>query len=73
MLHSGNRTELFEVNGVNVEWESHEKAVDLLKSARGTVRLVVRYTPRLLDEMERRFERQRRRANQNSPAPVFKR
>ncbi|VDM95289.1 unnamed protein product [Thelazia callipaeda] len=62
-----------EVNGVSVEWESHEKAVELLKSARGTVRLVVRYTPRLLDEMERRFERQRRRANQNSPAPVFKR
>ncbi|KAL3994402.1 hypothetical protein ACH3XW_21595 [Acanthocheilonema viteae] len=65
--------QLIAVNGVNVEWESHEKAVDLLKSARGTVRLVVRYTPRLLDEMERRFERQRRRANQNSPAPIFKR
>ncbi|KHN84131.1 Protein lin-7 -like protein B [Toxocara canis] len=65
--------QLIAVNGVNVECECHEKAVELLKSARGTVKLVVRYTPKLLDEMERRFERQRRRANQHSPAPVFKR
>lgn len=36
-----------------MESECHERAVDLLKSAQGTVRLVVRYTPRLLDEMER--------------------
>ncbi|CAI4224122.1 unnamed protein product [Auanema sp. JU1783] len=63
--------QLIAVNGVNVETECHEKAVDLLKSAQGTVKLVVRYTPRLLDEMERRFERQRRRVNQPSPsAPV---
>ncbi|CAJ0957610.1 unnamed protein product, partial [Mesorhabditis belari] len=61
--------QLIAVNGVNVETECHEKAVDLLKSATGTVRLVVRYTPRLLDEMEKRFERQRRRATQQSPAP----
>ncbi|KJH49781.1 PDZ/DHR/GLGF domain protein [Dictyocaulus viviparus] len=62
--------QLIAVNGVNVESECHEKAVDLLKSAQGTVRLVVRYTPRLLDEMERRFERQRRRLNQQSPGPL---
>uniref|UniRef100_A0A0K0DJW1 Protein lin-7 homolog n=1 Tax=Angiostrongylus cantonensis TaxID=6313 RepID=A0A0K0DJW1_ANGCA len=62
--------QLIAVNGVNVESECHERAVDLLKSAQGTVRLVVRYTPRLLDEMERRFERQRRRLNQPSPGPV---
>nr|CDJ90344.1 L27 and PDZ domain containing protein [Haemonchus contortus] len=69
--HGGLRRgdQLIAVNGVNVESECHERAVDLLKSAQGTVRLVVRYTPRLLDEMERRFERQRRRANQPSPGP----
>ncbi|KAK6057090.1 iron-sulfur cluster assembly accessory protein [Cooperia oncophora] len=53
--HGGLRRgdQLIAVNGVNVESECHERAVDLLKSAQGTVRLVVRYTPRLLDEMER--------------------
>ncbi|CAJ0566338.1 unnamed protein product, partial [Mesorhabditis spiculigera] len=61
--------QLIAVNGVNVETECHEKAVDLLKSAAGTVRLVVRYTPRLLEEMEKRFDRQRRRAAQPSPPP----
>ncbi len=45
----------------------------MLKSAIGNVKLVVRYTPRLLDEMERRFERQRRRTNQQSPAPLLRR
>uniref|UniRef100_A0A1I7XDP7 Protein lin-7 homolog B n=1 Tax=Heterorhabditis bacteriophora TaxID=37862 RepID=A0A1I7XDP7_HETBA len=65
--------QLIAVNGVNVESECHERAVDLLKSAQGTVKLIVRYTPRLLDEMERRFERQRRRANQPSPVPPSRR
>uniref|UniRef100_A0A7E4VXD5 Protein lin-7 homolog n=1 Tax=Panagrellus redivivus TaxID=6233 RepID=A0A7E4VXD5_PANRE len=59
--------QLISVNGVNVERECHEKAVHLLKNAKGTVRLVVRYTPQLLDEMERRFEEQRRRNMQQSP------
>lgn len=69
--HGGLRRgdQLIAVNGVNVESECHEKAVDLLKSAQGTVRLVVRYTPRLLDEMERRFERQRRRHINPTPGP----
>ncbi|CAB4001065.1 lin-7 homolog C-like [Paramuricea clavata] len=51
--------QLLSVNGVSVEGENHEKAVDLLKAAEGKVRLVVKYTPKLLDEMEQRFERQR--------------
>uniref|UniRef100_A0A914QJI9 PDZ domain-containing protein n=3 Tax=Panagrolaimus TaxID=55784 RepID=A0A914QJI9_9BILA len=59
--------QLISVNGVNVERECHEKAVSLLKSAKGTVKLVVRYTPQLLDEMERRFEEQRRRIQGQSP------
>ncbi|CAI2335541.1 unnamed protein product [Caenorhabditis sp. 36 PRJEB53466] len=59
--------QLIAVNGVNVESECHEKAVDLLKSAVGSVKLVVRYMPKLLDEMERRFERQRLRSTQQSP------
>lgn len=60
--------QLIAVNGVTVEGECHERAVELLKNANGSVKLVVRYTPRLLEEMERRFERQRRRA-QPSPGP----
>uniref|UniRef100_A0A914WP84 Protein lin-7 homolog n=1 Tax=Plectus sambesii TaxID=2011161 RepID=A0A914WP84_9BILA len=64
--------QLIAVNGVNVESECHEKAVELLKSASGTVKLVVRYTPRLLEEMERRFERQRGRVNQMSPGPALR-
>jgi veli-like protein (fragment) len=51
--------QLISVNGVNVEGESHEKAVELLKAAYGKVRLVVRYTPKVLEEMEMRFDKQR--------------
>ncbi|CAM5174058.1 unnamed protein product [Eretmochelys imbricata] len=42
-----------------VEGEQHEKAVELLKAAQGTVKLVVRYTPKVLEEMEARFEKMR--------------
>lgn len=50
-----------------VEGENHEKAVELLKQAQGSVKLVVRYTPRVLEEMEMRFDKQRaaRRKQQN--------
>jgi len=51
--------QLLAVNGISVEGENHEKAVDLLKNAEGTVKLVVKYTPRVLEEMENRFDRQR--------------
>lgn len=51
--------QLLSVNGVSVEGENHEKAVDLLKAAEGSVRLVVKFTPKLLEEMEARFDRQR--------------
>ncbi|KAK3101248.1 hypothetical protein FSP39_002138 [Pinctada imbricata] len=51
--------QLLSINGVSVEGEHHEKAVELLKQARGTVRLVVRYNPRVLEEMEARFDKQR--------------
>lgn len=51
--------QLLSVNGESVEEECHEKAVDLLKAAVGSVKLVVRYTPRVLEEMEQRFERLR--------------
>ena len=51
--------QLLSVNGVSVENEYHEKAVDLLKQAHGTVKLVVRYSPQVLVEMENRFEKQR--------------
>ncbi|CAK8671129.1 protein lin-7 homolog C-like [Clavelina lepadiformis] len=60
--------QLLSVNGVSVEGECHEKAVDLLKAAQGSVKLVVRYTPKVLEEMESRFERMRlsRRQHQHS-------
>ncbi|XP_035303001.1 protein lin-7 homolog B [Cricetulus griseus] len=51
--------QLLSVNGVSVEGEHHEKAVELLKAAQGSVKLVVRYTPRVLEEMEARFEKMR--------------
>ncbi|KAH0504751.1 Liprin-alpha-3 [Microtus ochrogaster] len=66
--------QLLSVNGVSVEGEHHEKAVELLKAAQGSVKLVVRYTPRVLEEMEARFEKMRsaRRRQQHhsyTPAP----
>nr|CAG4645852.1 EOG090X0ESN [Lynceus sp. MCZ IZ 141354] len=51
--------QLLSVNGVTVEGENHEKAVELLKAAQGSVKLVVRYTPKILEEMELRFDKQR--------------
>lgn len=68
-LLSVNGTVSFSLNGKiikikfnflqNVEGENHEKAVELLKQAVGSVKLVVRYTPKVLEEMELRFDRQR--------------
>uniref|UniRef100_A0A672F7M6 Protein lin-7 homolog B n=1 Tax=Salarias fasciatus TaxID=181472 RepID=A0A672F7M6_SALFA len=57
-------------NSISVEGEHHEKAVELLKAAQGTVKLVVRYTPKVLEEMESRFEKMRsakRRQQNNYP------
>uniref|UniRef100_A0A452TAX4 Lin-7 homolog A, crumbs cell polarity complex component n=1 Tax=Ursus maritimus TaxID=29073 RepID=A0A452TAX4_URSMA len=51
--------QLLAVNGVSVEGEHHEKAVELLKAAKDSVKLVVRYTPKVLEEMEARFEKLR--------------
>ncbi|XP_034255811.1 protein lin-7 homolog C [Thrips palmi] len=51
--------QLLSVNGVDVEGENHERAVELLKQAQGSVKLVVRYTPKVLEEMEMRFDKQR--------------
>ena len=50
--------QLLSVNGVSVENEYHEKAVELLKQAQDSVKLVVRYSPQVLIEMENRFEKQ---------------
>lgn len=51
--------QLLSVNGVSVEGENHEKAVELLKQAVNSVKLVVRYTPKVLEEMEMRFDKHR--------------
>ncbi|XP_022645713.1 protein lin-7 homolog B-like [Varroa jacobsoni] len=50
--------QLLAVNGISVEGENHERAVELLKQAQGTVTLVVRYAPHVLEQMEMRFDRQ---------------
>jgi len=59
--HGGLRRgdQLLSVDGVSVEGEEHERCVELLKAAVTAVRLVVRYTPRVLHEMETRFDCQR--------------
>ncbi|CAF4751501.1 unnamed protein product, partial [Rotaria socialis] len=44
--------QLLSVDGVSVENEYHEKAVELLKQAQISVKLVVRYSPQVLIEME---------------------
>jgi C-terminal processing protease CtpA/Prc len=51
--------QLLSVNGISVEGQNHEKAVELLKAAQHQVVLVVRYTPKILEEMESRFEKNR--------------
>jgi len=48
--------QLLWINGQPVDGESHDKVVDLLKSAKGPVKLVVLYSPQVLENMERRFE-----------------
>ncbi|RWS28715.1 lin-7-like protein [Leptotrombidium deliense] len=65
--------QLISVNGVNVEGENHEKAVELLKAAQGKVVLVVKYTPKVLDEMEMRFDKQRqmRRSKTSSKSQLY--
>uniref|UniRef100_A0A8D2DMU7 Protein lin-7 homolog n=1 Tax=Sciurus vulgaris TaxID=55149 RepID=A0A8D2DMU7_SCIVU len=49
--------QLLSVNGVSIEGEHHEKTVELLKAAQGKVKLVVRYTTKILEEMESRIEK----------------
>ena len=44
--------QLLSVNGVSVEGEHHEKAVELLKAAPASVKLVVRYTPKVRDHRD---------------------
>ncbi|KAH0947187.1 hypothetical protein HN011_004033 [Eciton burchellii] len=61
--------QLLSVNGVCVEGENHEKAVELLKQAQNSVKLVVRYTPRVLEEMELRFDKQRAARRLSSALP----
>lgn len=64
--------QLLSVNGVSVENEYHEKAVELLKQAQTSVKLVVRYSPQVLIEMENRFEKQRTARRPPSTTPTNK-
>jgi hypothetical protein len=47
--------QLLSVNGVSVENEYHEKAVDLLKQAQGSVKLVVHYSSHGFNQMTNYF------------------
>ncbi len=40
----------------NLEDATHETAIDVLKGVTGKVKLVVKYSPKILEEMEFRFE-----------------
>lgn len=60
--------QLLSVNGVSVEGEDHGKAVELLKQAQRSVKLVVRYTPKVLEEMEMRFDKQRTARRRQAPS-----
>jgi len=51
--------QILSINGVSVEGETHEKAVTLLKSSGDRVTLVVQYMPRLLEEVETRYDSRR--------------
>uniref|UniRef100_A0A8V5GY51 Protein lin-7 homolog n=1 Tax=Melopsittacus undulatus TaxID=13146 RepID=A0A8V5GY51_MELUD len=51
--------QLLSVNAVSVEGAQHEAAVELLKAAQSSVRILVRFTPRVLELMEARFEKLR--------------
>jgi len=48
--------QLLWINGQPVDGESHDRVVELLKNAKGPVKLVVLYSPQVLENMERRFE-----------------
>uniref|UniRef100_A0A8C2UYR2 Uncharacterized protein n=1 Tax=Chinchilla lanigera TaxID=34839 RepID=A0A8C2UYR2_CHILA len=47
------------MNGVRLEGEHHEEAVELLNAAKDSVKLVVRYIPKVLEEMEACFAKLR--------------
>ena len=40
----------------NLEEAEHSRAVDLLKNAQGKIKIVVKYSPKILEEMEWRYE-----------------
>lgn len=81
---------IFHTYAQSVEGENHEKAVELLKAAKGTlfcfiesnnitfiippcfnslgsVKLVVRYTPKVLEDIEARFDKHRARGGPKQP------
>jgi len=44
--------QLLSVNGESVEGRNHEKAVELLKAANTSVKLIVKYNPKVLEQIE---------------------
>ena len=48
--------QILSVNGEDLEGAEHSQAVDLLKNAQGKIKLVVTYSPKILEEMEWRYE-----------------
>jgi C-terminal processing protease CtpA/Prc len=48
--------QILSVNGENLEDAEHSRAVDLLKNAQGKIQMVVVYAPKVLEEMEWRYE-----------------
>ncbi|KAL5503188.1 hypothetical protein EMCRGX_G010100 [Ephydatia muelleri] len=56
--HGGLRRgdQILSIGGESLEDANHEKAVDLLKNTDGKIKLIVKYAPKILEEMEWRFE-----------------
>lgn len=58
--------QLLAVDGQSVQGKSHENVVKLLRDAEGSVRLIVNYSPELLEQMENEFESSRRKSNRRT-------
>lgn len=58
--------QLIEIDGHNVENESHANVVELLKGAKREVELVVRYMPDYLERLELKFSKPRKASRKSS-------
>ncbi|XP_065192046.1 protein lin-7 homolog C-like [Sycon ciliatum] len=58
--------ELLAVNGVSVEKMKHEEVVGQLKQSENSVKMIVKYNPQVLEEMESQFDQHRQNSQRRS-------